>query len=49
MRLMLLICHDSSFTERTVKGNSAVWLKETEWRRVRKMPRMFMVPLVAKI
>jgi hypothetical protein len=36
MRFMLLICHDSSFTERTVKGDSAVWLEEMERRGVRR-------------
>jgi hypothetical protein len=36
MRFMLLICHDSSFTERTVKGDSAAWLEEMERRGVRK-------------
>ena len=36
MRFMLLICHDSSFTARTVKGDSAAWLKEMERRGVRK-------------
>ena len=35
MRFMLLICHDSSFTERTVKGDSAAWLEEMERRGVR--------------
>jgi hypothetical protein len=33
---MLLICHDSSFTTRTVEGDSAAWLKEMERRGVRK-------------
>ena len=28
MRFLLLICHDSSFTERTVKGDSAAWFEE---------------------
>jgi hypothetical protein len=36
MRFMLLICHDSSFTARTVEGDSAAWLKEMEQRGVRK-------------
>jgi hypothetical protein len=36
MRFMLLICHDSSLTERTVKGDSAAWLEEMERRGVRK-------------
>jgi hypothetical protein len=36
MRDMLLICHDSSFTSRTVTGDSAAWLKEMERRGVRK-------------
>ena len=36
MRFMLLICHDSSFTARTVKGDSAAWLEEMERRGVRK-------------
>ena len=36
MRYMLLICHDSSFTARTVKGDSAAWLEEMERRGVRK-------------
>jgi hypothetical protein len=36
MRYMLLICHDSSFTARTVPGDSAAWLKEMERRGVRK-------------
>jgi hypothetical protein len=36
MRFMLLICHDSSFTARTVKGDSAAWLQEMERRGVRK-------------
>lgn len=36
MRFMLLICHDSSFAERTVKGDSAAWLDEMERRGVRK-------------
>jgi hypothetical protein len=33
---MLLICHNPSFTERTVKGDSAAWLEEMERRGVRK-------------
>jgi hypothetical protein len=36
MRFMLLICHDSSSTARTVEGDSAAWLKEMEQRGVRK-------------
>jgi hypothetical protein len=36
MRYMLLICHDSSFAERTVDGDSAAWLEEMERRGVRK-------------
>ena len=36
MRFMFLICHDSSFTARTVKGDSAAWLEEMERRGVRK-------------
>jgi hypothetical protein len=36
MRYMLLIRHDSSFTARTVKGDSAAWLEEMERRGVRK-------------
>ena len=36
MRFMLLICHDSSFTARTVKDDSAAWLEEMERRGVRK-------------
>jgi hypothetical protein len=36
MRFMLLICHDPSFTARTVKGDSAAWLDEMERRGVRK-------------
>jgi hypothetical protein len=36
MRFMLLICHDSSFTARTVKADSAAWLEEMERRGVRK-------------
>ena len=36
MRFMLLICHNSSFTARTVKGDSAAWLEEMERRGVRK-------------
>jgi hypothetical protein len=36
MPFMLLICHDSSFTARTVKGDSAAWLEEMERRGVRK-------------
>jgi hypothetical protein len=36
MRYMLLICHDSSFTARTVAGDSAAWLEEMEQRGVRK-------------
>ena len=36
MRFMLLICHDLSFTERTVRGDSAAWLEEMERRGVRK-------------
>jgi hypothetical protein len=35
MRFMLLICHDSSFTARTVEGDSAAWLEEMERRGVR--------------
>jgi hypothetical protein len=30
MRFMLLICHDSSFTARTAKGDSAAWLEEMQ-------------------
>jgi hypothetical protein len=33
---MLLIRHDSSFTARTVNGDSAAWLEEMEQRGVRK-------------
>ena len=36
MRFILLICHDASFTSRTVKGDSAAWLEEMERRGVRK-------------
>ena len=36
MRFMFLICHDSSFTARTVKRDSAAWLEEMERRGVRK-------------
>ena len=36
MRYMLLICHDSSFTARTMKRDSAAWLEEMERRGVRK-------------
>jgi hypothetical protein len=36
MRFMLLICHDSSFTARTVKAESAAWLEEMERRGVRR-------------
>src|ERR1035437_1863235 len=36
MRYMLLICHDSSFTARTVKGDTAAWLEEMERRGVRE-------------
>ena len=36
MRFMLLICHDSSFTTRTVKGDSEAWLGEMQRRGVRK-------------
>lgn len=36
MRYMLLIRHDSSFAERTAKGDSAAWLEEMERRGVRK-------------
>jgi hypothetical protein len=36
MRYMLLICHDSCFTARTVKGDSAAWLEEMERRGVRR-------------
>src|ERR1039457_5703504 len=36
MRFMLLICHDSSFTARTVKGDSAAWLGEMERGGVHK-------------
>lgn len=34
MRYILLICHDSILTSRTVKGDSAAWLEETERRGV---------------
>ena len=30
MRFMLLIRHDSCFTERTMKGDTAAWLEEME-------------------
>jgi hypothetical protein len=33
---MLLIRHDSSFTARTVKGDSAAWLEQMERRGIRK-------------
>jgi hypothetical protein len=36
MRHMLFICHDSSFTARTVKRESAAWLEEMELRGARK-------------
>jgi hypothetical protein len=36
MRYMLLICHDCSFTARTVEGDSAAWLQEMERRGVRR-------------
>jgi hypothetical protein len=36
MRYMLLICHNSSFTARTVKRVRAAWLEEMERRGVRK-------------
>ena len=32
----MLICHDSSFTARTMKRDSAAWLEEMERRGVRK-------------
>ena len=36
MRCMSLIYHDSSFTARTMKRDSAAWLEEMERRGVRK-------------
>jgi hypothetical protein len=36
MRYMFLIRHNSSFTARTVEGDSAAWLEEMEGRGVRK-------------
>jgi hypothetical protein len=33
---MLLICHDASFTARTVEGDSKAWLDEMVRRGVRK-------------
>jgi hypothetical protein len=36
MRYMFLIRHNSSFTARTVAGDSAAWLEEMEGRGVRK-------------
>ena len=36
MRFILLICHDASFTSRTVEGDSAAWLQEMKRRGVRK-------------
>jgi hypothetical protein len=36
MRFVLLICHDASFTARTVEGGSKAWLDEMVRRGVRK-------------
>jgi hypothetical protein len=36
MRFMLLICHDATFTARTVEGDSKAWLDEMVRRGVRK-------------